>query len=264
MRSIAIVNQKGGVGKSTATVNISAALAAAGKKVCVIDIDPQAHATLHLGVNLDTQENAKSVYDVLTGRSKIAEVRQQVRENLWLIPAHLDMVGAELELANAVGREMILRDELVEDNFPLDYLFIDCPPSLGLFTLNALTAVQDVFVPLLPHYLSLHGFMRLVETIEPVAKRLNKSLRLSGIFLSMFDSTLLAQEVSQDVSKFFEQRDKLPAVCRDAVIFETKIRRNIRLAEAPSHGSSIFEYDPHSSGAEDYRSLAAEIAAKFT
>ena len=259
MRSIAIMNLKGGVGKTTSTVNISAALAATGAKVCVVDIDPQAHATLHLGVDLDSQENAKSIYDVLTGRCKIAEVRQQVADNLWLVPAHLDMVGAELELATAIGRELILRDELVEDNFPVDYLFIDCPPSLGLFTLNALTAVQEVFVPLQPHYYSLHGFMRLVETLEAVTKRLNKSLRLSGIFFCMFDATRLADEVALDVATLFEHRDRLPAVCREAKVFETKIRRNIRLAEAPSHGKPIFDYDPNSIGAEDYRSLVAEI-----
>ena len=257
------MNQKGGVGKTTSTVNISAALAATGARVCVVDLDPQAHATLHLGVDLDSQENAKSMYDVLTGKCKIAEVRQQVADNLWLLPAHLDMVGAELELASAVGRELILRDELAEDNFPVDYLFIDCTPALGLFNLNALAAVRDVFVPFQPHYFSLHGFMRLVETLEVVTKRLNKSLRLSGIFLCMFDSTRLADEVSLDIAAFFEQPDKLPAVCRDAVVFETKIRRNIRLAEAPSHGNPIFSYDPNSSGAEDYRNLAAEIAAKF-
>lgn len=261
MRSIAIMNLKGGVGKTTSTVNISAALAATGARVCVVDLDPQAHATMHLGVSLG--DDAKSIYDVLTGKSKIAEIRHQVGENLWLIPAHLDMVGAELELASIPGRELILRDELAEDNFPVDYLFIDCPPSLGLFTLNALTAVQDVFVPLQPHYFSLHGFARIVETLETVTRRLNKSLRLSGIFLCMFDGTKLADEVSQSIEAFFGQRDKLPAVCRDAVLFETKIRRNIRLAEAPSHGCSIFDYDPNSSGAEDYRNLAAEIAEKF-
>jgi len=265
MRSIAIMNQKGGVGKTTSTVNIAAALAAAGKRVCVIDLDPQAHATMHLGVNLG--DDAKSIYDVLTGKAKLAEVRQQVvnkdNGNLWLIPAHLDMVGAELELASVPGRELILRDELAEENFPMDYLFIDCPPSLGLFTLNALTAVQEVFVPLQPHYFSLHGFARLVQTLEAVTKRLNKSLRLSGILLCMYDGTKLAEEVSQSIAAFFDQRDKLPAVCREAVIFETKIRRNIRLAEAPSHGNPIFVYDPNSSGAEDYRNLAAEIAVKF-
>jgi len=262
MRSIAMMNQKGGVGKTTSTVNISAALAASGARVCVVDIDPQAHATLHLGVDLDTKNNAKSMYDVLTGKSTIAEVRQQVGDNLWLIPAHLDMVGADLELASAVGRELILRDKLAEDDFPIDYLLIDCPPSLGIFSLNALAAVQDVFVPLQPHFLALQGFMRLVETLEAV-KRLNKSLRLSGILLCMFDSTRLADDVSQDVATFYGRRDKLPAVCREAIIFETKIRRNIRLAEAPSHGTPIFSYDPNCCGAEDYRSLAAEIGEKF-
>ena len=255
------MNQKGGVGKTTSTVNISAALAAAGAKVCVVDLDPQAHATMHLGLNLG--DDAKSVYDVLTGKAKIADVRHQAAENLWLIPAHLDMVGAELELASVPGRELILRDELAEDNFPIDYLFIDCPPSLGLFTLNALTAVQDVFVPLQPHYFSLHGFARLVETLEAVTKRLNKSLRLSGILLCMYDGTRLAEEVSQSIADFFGNRAHLPAVCREAVIFETKIRRNIRLAEAPSHGTPIFSYDASSSGAEDYQSLAREIAERF-
>jgi len=263
MRSIAIMNLKGGVGKTTSTVNISAALAASGKRVCVVDIDPQAHATVHLGVDLDSQENAKSIYDVLTGRSKIADIRHQVAENLWLIPAHLDMVGAELELASVPGRELILKDEFAEDNFPTDYLFIDCPPSLGLFTLNALTAVQEVFVPLQPHYFSLNGFVRLVETLEQVTKRLNKTLRLSGIFLCLYDGTRLANEVSQSIVEFFAHRDRLPTVCREAVVFDTKVRRNIRLAEATSHGNPIFTYDPNSSGAEDYRHLAVEIAEKF-
>jgi len=262
MRSIAIMNQKGGVGKTTSTVNISAALAAAGKRVCVIDLDPQAHATLHLGVDLDSQEEAQSIYDVLTGKCKIADVRQQVGENLWLVPAHLDLVGADMVLAGAIGRELILRNKLAEDNFPVDYLLIDCPPSLGICSLNALAAVQDVFVPLQPHYFSLHGFTKLVETLEAL-KQFNHSLRLSGILLCMFDRTRLAGEVSQDVDVFFGQRDKLPAMCRDAVVFETKIRRNIQLAEAPSHGRPIFEYDPNSNGAEDYRNLAAEIIEKF-
>ena len=261
MRSIAIMNLKGGVGKTTSTVNISAALAASGKRVCVVDIDPQAHATAHLGLQLD--DNAKSIYDVLMGKCKIAEIRHQVTDNLWLVPAHLDMVGAELELASIPGRELILKDELAEDNFPADYLFIDCPPSLGLFTLNALTAVQDVFVPIQPHYFSLHGFVRLVETLEQVTKRLNKTLRLSGLFLCQFDGTKLANEVLQSTAEFFDHRDRLPIVCREAVMFETKIRRNIRLAEATGYGNPIFDYDPNSIGAEDYHNLAAEIAEKF-
>ena len=258
MRSIAIMNLKGGVGKSTSTVNISAALATMGRKVCVVDIDPQAHATAHLGLQLE--DNAKSIYDVLMGKCKIAEIRHQVSENLWLIPAHLDMVGAELELASVPGRELILKDELADDNFPADYLFIDCPPSLGLFTLNALTAVQEVFVPIQPHYFSLHGFVRMVETLEQVTRRLNKTLRLAGIFLSLYDGTKLANEVSQSILEFFDQRSNLPIVCRDAKVFETKIRRNIRLAEASGHGTPIFEYDPNSIGAEDFRNLAEEVA----
>jgi chromosome partitioning protein len=251
------MNQKGGVGKTTTAVNMSAALAAAGAKVCVIDLDPQAHATLHFG--FDTQSEGKSVYDVLIGKLKLNDVRIRVTENLYLIPAHLDMVGAELELASAVGRELILRDELAEETMTFDYLIIDCPPSLGLFTLNALTAVQEVFVPLQPHYFSLHGFMRLLETLEAVSRRLNKSLKLSGILLTMYDDTRLASEVTQDIRAFLEQREKLPRVCGDAQIFETKIRRNIRLAEAPSYGKPIFDYDAHSNGADDYRHLAAEI-----
>ena len=260
MRTIAIMNLKGGVGKTTATVNISAALAAMGARVCVVDIDSQAHTTAHFGVHLDSQENAKSVYDVLIGKSKIAEIRHPIAENLWLIPAHLDMVGAELNLASVPGRELILKDELAEDNFPVDYLIIDCPPSLGLFSMNALTAVQEVIVPIQPHYLPLNGFGTLTEGMEHVAKRLNKTLRLSGVFFNIVDHTKLATEVIQSVADFFSDRDKLPAVCRDAVIFDTKIRRNIKLAEAPSHGKSIFDYDPHSIGAEDYNGLAAEIA----
>jgi chromosome partitioning protein len=251
------MNQKGGVGKTTTAVNVSAALADAGAKVCVIDLDPQAHATLHFGE--DTKSEGKSVYDVLTGKMKLADVRIAVTENLHLIPAHLDMVGAELELASAVGRELILRDELAEDNVHYDYLIIDCPPSLGLFTLNALTAVKEVFVPLQPHYFSLHGFMRLLETLEAVSRRLNKNLKLSGILLTMYDETRLASEVAQDIERFLQQREQLPKVCSGANIFETRIRRNIRLAEAPSHGVPIFGYDAHSNGAEDYRRLAAEI-----
>jgi len=254
------MNQKGGVGKSTSTVNISAALAAMGKRVCVIDIDPQAHATQHLGLELGY--DAKSLYDVMKGKSKIAEVRRQVGENLWLIPAHLNMVAAEMELVSSIGRDFILQHKLAEDDFPLDYLFIDCPPSLGVYSINALVAVQEVFVPILPHYLALHGLMSFVDSLEVIGQ-LNKSLRLSGIIVCQIDNTNLAKEVVQDIADFLSHRDKLPAICRDAVVFGTKIRRNVQLAEAPSHGKPIFDYDPNSPGAEDYRNLAAEIAEKF-
>jgi chromosome partitioning protein len=202
MRSIAIMNQKGGVGKTTTAVNLGAALAEAGRRVCVVDLDPQAHASLHLGVSL--RDGQLSIYDVLTGERHFHEVRQQVDDNLWLIPAHLDLAAAEVELAGEVGREVILRDKLAQDDLPLDYLIIDCPPSLGVLTINALTMVREVLLPLQPHFLALHGLSKLLRTVEIVAKRLNRQLRLTGVLLCMYDAnTRLAGEVSDDVSAFF-------------------------------------------------------------
>jgi cellulose biosynthesis protein BcsQ len=176
MRSIAVMNQKGGVGKTTSAVNLAAALADAGKRVCVIDLDPQAHASLHLGVSL--RDGQPSIYDVLTGDAMFPDVRQQIDKNLWLLPAHLDLAAAEVELASEVGREVILRDKLVQDDMAFDFLIADCPPSLGVLTINALTMVQEVFLPLQPHFLALHGLSKLLKTIEIVSKRLNRSLRL--------------------------------------------------------------------------------------
>jgi len=258
MRSIAIMNQKGGVGKTTTAVNVSAALAAAGQRVCLIDLDPQAHASLHLGI--DPRPDAASVYDVLTGDARLADVRHQVAENLWVVGSHLDLAAAELELAGVVGRESVLRDKLDEDPGEFDYLFIDCPPSLGVLTLNALAAVEEVLIPLQPHFLALHGLSRLLETVELVAKRLNGRLRLSGVILCMYDSTTrLALEVSQDVDEFFRRAQNEESPWAEARIFQTRIRRNVRLAEAPSFGQSIFQYAPTSNGADDYRSLAREL-----
>ncbi len=258
MRSIAIMNQKGGVGKTTTAVNVSAALAAAGQRVCLIDLDPQAHASLHLGV--DPRPDSASVYDVLTGDARLADVRRQVAENLWVVGSHLDLAAAELELAGVVGREVILRDKLEEDPGEFDYLFIDCPPSLGVLTLNALAAVEEVLIPLQPHFLALHGLSKLLETIELVAKRLNGRLRLSGVILCMYDSsTRLALEVSQDVDEFFRRCQNGESPWAETRIFQTRIRRNVRLAEAPSFGQSIFQYAPGSNGADDYRSLAREL-----
>ncbi len=258
MRSIAILNQKGGVGKTTTAVNLSAALAESGKRVCVIDLDPQAHASLHLGVVTDDEQ--PSIYDVLTRDCSIGEVRQQVAENLWVVPAHLNLAAAEMELANEVGREVILRDKLIEDGEDYDYLILDCPPSLGVLTLNALTTVQEVFLPLQPHFLALHGLSKLLRTIEIVAKRLNPTLRLTGVVFCMYDSgTRLAAEVSTDVYDFFSKRSANDSVWAEVQNFKTHIRRNIRLAEAPSFGQSIFQYAPSSNGAEDYRKLANEV-----
>jgi chromosome partitioning protein len=260
MRSIAIMNQKGGVGKTTTAVNLSAGLAATGQRVSLIDLDPQAHASLHFG--LDPRPDSESIYDVLTGDASLAAVRRQVAENLWVVPSHLDLAAAEMELAGVVGREVVLRDKLEEDPEKFDYLFMDCPPSLGILTLNALAAVDEVFIPLQPHFLALHGLSKLLETVELVSRRLNGRLRLSGVILCMYDSgTRLAVEVSQDVDDFFRRAHDEELPWAGASIFQTRIRRNVRLAEAPSFGQSIFQYAPQSHGAEDYRNLAREVLA---
>jgi chromosome partitioning protein len=258
MRSIAIINQKGGVGKTTTAVNLSAALAAEGHRVCIVDLDPQAHASLHLGIAL--AEGAPSIYDVLTGDVRIADVKRQVNENLSVVPSHLDLAAAELELAGEVGRELILRDKLAQEELDCDFLLIDCPPSLSILTLNALTAVNEVFLPLQPHFLALHGLSKLLRTVEVVTQRLNSNLRLSGVVLCMYDSgTRLAAEVSADVHDFFNRQSATDKSWEKAQMFKTRIRRNIRLAEAPSFGQSIFEYAAQSHGAEDYRDLAREV-----
>jgi chromosome partitioning protein len=260
MRSIAVMNQKGGVGKTTTAVNLSAALAAAGRRVCLIDLDPQAHASLHLGVTL--RDDQTSVYHVLTGEQQFRDVRQQVGDNLWLVPAHLDLAAAEVELAGEVGREVILRDKLTQDDAQFDYLLVDCPPSLGVLTINALTMVREVFLPLQPHFLALHGLSKLLRTIEIVSQRLNKNLKLTGVVLCMYDAnTRLASEVSDDVAAFFTTGKAPGAIGEHARTFATRIRRNVRLAEAPSFGQSILQYAPTSNGAEDYRQLATEVLA---
>ncbi len=258
MRKIAVINQKGGVGKTTTAVNLSAALAEAGKRVCVIDLDPQAHASLHLGISVVGDQT--NVYDVLCGDASIADARRWVSPSLAVVPANLDLAAAEMELAGEVGREVILRDKLEVDHEPFDYIILDCPPSLGVLTLNALTSVDEVFLPLQPHFLALHGLSKLLRTIEIVAKRLNPGLRLSGVVLCMYESsTRLAAEVTRDVEEFLRLQSAGSTVWAGARFFETKIRRNIRLAEAPSFGQSIVEYAPTSNGAEDYRNLAAEF-----
>jgi chromosome partitioning protein len=260
MRSIAIINQKGGVGKTTTAVNLAAALAQQGQRVCLIDLDPQAHATLHLGV--PSPEERTTIYDVLCGDAQLADARYQALPNLFVVPANLDLAAAELELAGEVGREVVLRDRIELDREKFDFLIIDCPPSLGVLTLNALTAVTEVFLPLQPHFLALHGLSKLLRTIEVVAKRLNPELRLSGVVLCMYDAaTRLAAEVSRDVQEFFQAHAAHKGVWAGAKFFETRIRRNIRLAEAPSFGQSIFQYAPSSNGAEDYLALAYETLA---
>lgn len=258
MRKIAVLNQKGGVGKTTTSVNLAAALAERGCRVCLIDLDPQAHASLHLGVAV--HDDHPTVYDMLCGDAEVDQVRQWVKGNLAVIPSNLDLAAAEMELASEVGREIILRDRLERDAEEFDFVILDCPPSLGVLTLNALTAADEVFLPLQPHFLALHGLSKLLRTIEIVAKRLNPRLRLTGIVLCMYESaTRLAAEVSRDVEEFLTRQAGKDGVWTGAKFFETKIRRNIRLAEAPSFGQSILEYAPQSHGADDYFSLADEV-----
>ena len=263
MRSIAVINQKGGVGKTTSSVNLAAALAESGRRVCLLDLDPQAHASLHFGIT--AHGDSPSMYEVLCGNASLEQARQQVDGNdlISVVPSNLDLAAAELELAGEVGREMILRDRLEEEQEPFDYLILDCPPSLGVLTLNALVAVREVFLPLQPHFLALHGLSKLLRTVEVVSRRLNSRLRLTGVMLCMYDSnTRLAAEVSTDVDEFFHASKGSRDFFNQAKFFETRIRRNIRLAEAPSFGQSIFQYAPDSNGAADYRALAAEVIAQ--
>ena len=258
MRTIAVLNQKGGVGKTTTVVNTAAALAAAGSKVVVIDLDPQAHLTIHLGLEPQTVESGS--YEVLTQSAGFQEEILLVRPNLWLLPANINLVGAESELVSVVGRETILREAIhsVKDKF--DYSFIDCPPSLGLLTLNALAAAEEVLIPLQPYFLALQGFGKLLQTIELVNKRINPALKVNGILLCMFDTRAsLPKEVKADIEQFLDNARGTNCAWAQARILPVYIRRNIKLAEAPGYGKTIFEYEQSCHGAEDYKKVAEFI-----
>jgi chromosome partitioning protein len=258
MRRIAILNQKGGVGKTTTAVNLAAALARAGQRVCVMDLDPQAHATTHLGVELDG--TSPSLYNVLVESRPIAEVRRQIGDRLWLAPSDINLAAAEVELAGVVGREVILRELLLQDDEKFDFVIMDCGPSLGVLTLNALAASGEVFIPLQPHYLALHGMGKLLETTALVARRINPTLRVTGIVVCMYEaSTRLGQDVLNDLQSYLERSRGINTPWTKARIFTTRIRRNIKLAESPSFGQAIFDYAPKSHGAEDYAALAGEL-----
>src|SRR6516164_9690895 len=258
MRRIAIINQKGGVGKTATAVNLAAALAECGRRVCVIDLDPQAHATTHLGVEPDGK--APSMYDVLVNSRPLAEVRRKVGDNLWVAGSDINLAAAEVELAGVVGREVILRDLLLQDEGAFDYVFMDCAPSLGVLTINALSAANEVFIRLQPHFLALHGMGKLFDTTALVAKRINPSLKVTGVVLSLYETTTrLAQEVVQNLQDFLDKSRNTNAPWSKARIFATRIRRNIKLAECPSFGQSIFAYAPSSHGAQDYAALAEEV-----
>lgn len=261
MRRIAVLNQKGGVGKTTSTVNLAAALALEGKKTLVLDLDPQAHATLHLG--LLPGRSGPTLYEVLTQGTPLSQVRREVAPNLSVCGSQIDLAGAELELLGTVGREVILRDQLDVDTEGYDYVLMDCPPSLSVLSLNALCAATEVLIPLQAHFLALHGLSKLLETVQLVSKRVNRDLKVGGIVLCLYDAgTRHGGEVIEDLESFFEGRRKVGVPWADARVFQTRIRRNIRLAECPSFGQSIFQYAPTSRGAEDYASLAAEIQGR--
>lgn len=269
MRRIAIINQKGGVGKTTTAVNLGAALARAGNRVLMIDLDPQAHLSLHLGQ--DPAAGLPGTYELLTGSASISKVRNKVASNLWVVPASIDLAGAEVELVSVVGREVILRDLLDQHvgavgngrSPQYDYVLMDCPPSLGVLTLNGLCSAKEVFIPLQPHYLALQGLGKLLETVSLVGKRINPELRVSGVVVCMYDAgTKLANEVIEDVRSFLTSARNTNVPWAEAKLFETIIRRNIKLAEAPSYGKSIFDYAPDSNGAKDYEQLGREVQAQ--
>ncbi len=258
MRRIAVINQKGGVGKTTTTANLGAALANNGLRVLLVDLDPQGHLTLHFGAELS--DGQSSVYDVLTAATPVADVLIKVRDRVTLLPADIDLAGAEAELISVTGREVILREALDPIAAEHDIMLIDCPPSLGVLTVNALVASTEVLIPLQAHFFALQGLSKLLDTVTLVRQRINPSLHVSGIVLCMYESTTrLAGEVVDDLVKFLESSRGTTCAWADARVYQTSIRRNIKLAESCSFGQTVFDYAPRSHGAIDYAALAAEI-----
>ncbi len=247
MNVIALINQKGGVGKTTTTVNIGAGLARSGRSVLLIDLDPQAHLTYALGVQ--AHELPVTVYELLKEEKDLQEVLIERGEGLRLLPSSLTLSGAEMALSGIAGREFLLREAFEQMSEPPDYVLIDCPPSLGLLTVNALTFAREVYIPVQTEFLALQGMSSLIQTVEVIQRRLNRDLTLTGIVATRFDNRkTLNREVVEKIVETFG--DKL---------FKTVIRDNVSLAEAPGHGQTIFEYRPRSTGAKDFAAICQEI-----
>ena len=245
---IAVANQKGGVGKTTTAVNLAAALGDKGKRVLLVDTDPQGNTTS--GVGVDRRDCRVSVYEVLIGGAKAKEALVKTEfKNLTLLPSHMDLAAAELELASLESREAILKNALASLRGEYDYLFIDCPPSLGLITTNALTAADTILIPIQCEYYALEGLSQLMNTVRRVKRQYNDLLDIEGVLLTMYDGRLnLTQQVVEEVKKYFPRK-----------VFKTVIPRTVRLSEAPGFGQPVLYYDRSSRGAQAYEELAAEI-----
>lgn len=247
-RTIAISNQKGGVGKTTTAVNLSACLATLGKKVLLIDLDPQGNATSGFGIDKDNLDG--SIYDVLTKEELLAEVIEPTMiKTLHVAPTTMQLAGAEIELVSMLNRETVLKRAIAAVKKDYDYIIMDCPPSLGLLTINALAAADSVLIPIQSEFYALEGVSQLVKTISLVQNSLNEELDLEGVLLTMFDGrTNLSLQVADEVKRYFGDK-----------VYSTVIPRNVRLSEAPSHGEPIIIYDPRSKGADVYMKLAKEV-----
>ncbi|MEJ6748836.1 MAG: AAA family ATPase [Flavobacteriales bacterium] len=248
---IAIANQKGGVGKTTTAINLSAGLGVLEKKVLLIDIDPQANSTS--GVGFDPREIENGVYECIIGKVKARDIILETKSpNLFLMPAHIDLVGAEIELINEEFRESMMKDAIADIVDDFDYIIIDCAPSLGLLTLNSLTAADSVLIPIQCEYFALEGLGKLLNTVKIVQRRLNPELTIEGLLLTMYDTRLrLSNQVVEEVKTHFQD-----------LVFDTIIHRNVTLGEAPSYGETIIIHDATSKGSVNYLNLASELLKK--